>query len=545
MCGGARPSAAEGTATVAQREAALAAATTALVLGALLLLGPAPADAPVHLYRTLLVERGAWLWDGLWLGGHAPLAGYSLLYYFPAALVGNLPLVVGACVASAWWLARLLHQEWGPAARWPTRVGAVGLAAPAFTGLYSWAVGLALALGALRLLQLERRRTFVLAAVLALACSPLAFALLALALGALWLAHRPRRRQTGVLALVIATIGLAGLAITASAGGGGTYPFHPGDFGPTLLLCAFALALGDATGRAAPIRWLVVLWGAACIVAFVVPNPLGDNLTRLRLLLLPLVLLLALLARDRPTWLRVAAVGGAFAYAVIPSLLHATERLDGQPATAAYWREPLEFLTARARPGERVEAVPGVDHWESYRVPQAGLPLARGFYRQLDMARNPELYRDDLDAAAYRAWLDRRAVRFVLLPATLLDPADGRHEAALLTSGVPGLRVAWRNDDWTIFELDRPTTPLRGPAPASLTAFGHDTIAGRVTAPGTYALDVTWTPFWRAQGACARPAPDGTTELVVDRSGSFRLSAEPSLGALGRALGIGRAPCRS
>src|SRR5262249_36099960 len=79
--------------------AGLLALATALVI---LAVGPAPGDAPVHLYRTLVVERGDFVWDNLWSGGVYPLASYSLLYYLPAALIGNLALLLLSGALSAW-----------------------------------------------------------------------------------------------------------------------------------------------------------------------------------------------------------------------------------------------------------------------------------------------------------------------------------------------------------------------------------------------------------------------------------------------------------
>jgi len=82
---------------VSPRREALLAGTLAF-LGAAVLLAIAPplGDAPAHLYRTLLVQQGVLVWDNLWYGGHYPLASYSLLYYLPAAVVGNIPLVFAA-----------------------------------------------------------------------------------------------------------------------------------------------------------------------------------------------------------------------------------------------------------------------------------------------------------------------------------------------------------------------------------------------------------------------------------------------------------------
>src|SRR5216684_3070541 len=96
-----------------RREAALAGLVALSIAAAILLLGPAPGDAPAHLYRTLLVRRGDFVWDNLWFGGVYPLADYSVLYYFPAALVGNLALVLVSAALSAWLFARIFLDRWG------------------------------------------------------------------------------------------------------------------------------------------------------------------------------------------------------------------------------------------------------------------------------------------------------------------------------------------------------------------------------------------------------------------------------------------------
>ena len=85
--------------------------------------------------------------------GQYPLASYSLLYYFPAAVVGNLPLVFAAAVAATLLFAFISYREWGASARWPTRIFGVLAAAPMFTGLYTYTLGFAAMLAALWLLQ--------------------------------------------------------------------------------------------------------------------------------------------------------------------------------------------------------------------------------------------------------------------------------------------------------------------------------------------------------------------------------------------------------
>src|SRR5918992_5142483 len=77
--------------------AGIAAASALLVAW----LAPPGGDAAAHLYRTELLRDGVAVWDNLWFAGHYPLASYSVLYYLPSALVGNVPLVVAASIVSA------------------------------------------------------------------------------------------------------------------------------------------------------------------------------------------------------------------------------------------------------------------------------------------------------------------------------------------------------------------------------------------------------------------------------------------------------------
>ena len=44
-------------------------------------------------------------------------------------------------------------------------------------------------------------------------------------------------------------------------------------------------------------------------------------------------------------------------------------------------------------------------------MPRAGFALARGWYRQIDLAENPELYEQPLDARRVPALARRLAVR--------------------------------------------------------------------------------------------------------------------------------------
>jgi hypothetical protein len=198
-------------------------------------------------------------------------------------------------------------------------------------------------------------------------------------------------------------------------------------------------------------------------------------------------------------------------------------------AEASFWAPSILFLAERWSPDYRVEVVPTGDHWEAYWFPRASVPLARGWYRQLDIAQNPLFYEEPLEPEAYRAWLDSLGVRWVLLPDTQLGRVGEEREAELLRSGRAGLTEVASAGEVTIYEVPDPTPILTGPGTARLTALRHDRVAGEVGAPGTYRLAVRWTPTWRieAGGVCVREAPDGMTEVVANRPGPFALGVSP------------------
>jgi hypothetical protein len=520
---------------VTTRAAALVRAETLLVAGlagaaalAVALLAPPGGDAAAHLYRTELVQDGVRLWDNLWFAGHYPLASYSLLYYLPAAVVGNLPLVAAATVVSALLFARIAADEWGEeAARWPSRVFAVVAAGPVFTGTYSFALGIAAGLAVLRLVQLRRRPAAVACAALCLGSSPLAFVFCCLALGAVAAARRAGPRES--LALAAALAALAGLQLVTIVvfPSEGRYPFSPLSLAGVLALAVLGalLALRSPAGRV--LAAFFVLWGLANLASFAVPSPFGDNLARMRHYVLPLVLLAAVLARFRPRPLAVAALAVALVYNLGPDVSAMPKRAeDAATAEAAYWAPALGFLDGRLGADHRVSVVPMFGHWEAYFVPRAGFAMARGWYRQLDLVENPELYRDPLTPETYRRWLERLGVRYVLLPEARLGPMGADREAELLRSGRAGLVPVFRSADWTIYQHPRATPILTGPAPASLDVLSHSRIAGSVGAPGTYRLRVRYTQYWRvAAGAvCLERAPDGMTRLVARRAGRFVLA---------------------
>jgi len=523
-----------------RRELLIGAALTAGIAALVLAVGPAPGDAPVHLYRTFLVRDGALVWDNFWYAGTYPLASYSLLYYLPAALVGNLPLVFFAAVASTVLFASIALREWGRAALWPSRVFGVLAAAPMFTGLYAYSLGFTAMLATLKLLQLRRLRLAVLVAALTVGFSPLAFAFLCLIVGAYAVSHRQiGRRHVWFGVGLGAAAGIEVLALVLFPGAGaGVYPFHWIDFVSVLGVTFLGLLVAGNARAAGPLVAFFALWGLGSVVVYAVPSPLGDNWTRLSAFVFPIMLLTASLAGFRPRRLVVVALAAAFAYNVVPYALLIPSRLGNDSQQASFWRPAIRFLREHEQPGYRVEVVPTAEHWEAYWIPKAGFPLARGWYRQLDVADNPALYANNLDAAAYRHWLRSDAVRYVLLsPTAPLDWDGGPQEERVLRSAHSGLHVVFRSRNWTIYELPHPTPLLTGPAHPVVTSFGHTAIRGKVFAAGRYLLRAHYSPYLRLQGTgCVSPGPDKMTILDVTRPERFALSVPGTPDGLVREL---------
>jgi hypothetical protein len=296
---------------------------------------------------------------------------------------------------------------------------------------------------------------------------------------------------------------------------------------------AGALLALRADGRGV-MTWFFIAWGLGSLSAYLIPSMVGDNVTRLRAFVFPLMLVAAAEARFRPRFLTVLALAGALAYNIGPYLMLVPYRLESKPASAAFWQPAIAYLDRHRDPNYRVEVVPTAAHWESYWIPRAGYPLARGWYRQLDITSNSVLYQPHLDDAEYTSWLRRTGVKYVLLPRTQLDPDGAPAEARLLRRGIAGLRPVFRSANWTIYEFARRRPLLTGPARARLTAMGHQLISGVVSTVGVYTLRVNFNPYWaeNPRVSCVRSSPRGMTLITFRQPGAFTLRISDGLDSL-------------
>ena len=277
-----------------------------------------------------------------------------------------------------------------------------------------------------------------------------------------------------------------------------------------------------------PLASIFLVWALATVVAYLVPSPIGHNLVRASVFVFPLVLVAATLADFRPRWLAFAAVGAALASNVLPYGAMIDDRASGIDSRSSFWHPVVAFLQSQSTPSFRVEVVPTANHWEAYYLPRAGLALARGWYRQLDIADDAALYSRRLTPAVYRAWLRAHAVRFVVVPRLPLEAIDARREAVLIESGAAGLREVWTTKAATVYRLPHPTPILTGPGTAIVTALGPSVIDGRTGRPGSYLLRVHFTPYWSVTrgSVCVTRASGAMTRLDVTRPGRFALRAD-------------------
>jgi hypothetical protein len=192
------------------------------------------------------------------------------------------------------------------------------------------------------------------------------------------------------------------------------------------------------------------------------------------------------------------------------------------------------LLKAQRGPVFRVEVVPTANHWEAYYLPRAGIALARGWYRQLDIADDAALYAAHLSSDSYRQWLRQHAVRFVVLPHVALEAIDAQREANLLKSGTSGLRIVDRSRHDTIYELPRPTPLLSGPAHAEVTVLQSSRIEGYLDRPGTYFLRVRYSPYWSVTrgSLCVTQGPSAMTRVRAGRRGPFTIQADETPASL-------------
>jgi hypothetical protein len=403
-----------------------------------------------HFFRVY----GARPVDFRWYGGVYPF-GYSALTGPLNSLLGSRGVgavsVVVSAAAFAWLLVRVGVRRPALGGVLAATVGVCNLV----SGRTTFALGIAFGMLALCALVTPwpPRVRMALAALLA-ACSamgsPMAGVFTGLCGAALLLSGRVRDG----LALGVG----AGLALLPPA-----YLFRDGGIQPyTEEAMKLAVASCVATFFLVPSRWRalrigIALAGIAAVVFFWIPSPVGSNIIRLPMLYAaPVVVAVSTLDRR---WIAAAV---AFLCWWMPPLVAGDLGNAGDRAAHRDFFTPLvEQLEARGPVG-RVEVVPLHDHWEATYVAE-GVPIARGWLRQVDVDRNAIFYDNSLGPATYLSWLYANSISYVALPRSARLDFSGREERTLIEGDLPYLRKVWENGDWVLYDVVGSTSLVEYP----------------------------------------------------------------------------------
>ncbi len=517
-----------------------AALLPAAILGvAYAVVTPRTGDLAAQVYRSDLVQRnGLAVWDNFWYGGHH-LPGYSLMFPLVAALIS--PAVVGgiAVVGSSALFAHLVRNvpRRNAAVIWFT----VGMAANLVAGRLSFAMGV---LAGLAAVLSGHRRHLIVAGLLSLvtaATSPVAAAFVAL-VGCTLIVADPKDRGSWRVGLALALPATAGtLVMQRMFPEGGTFPFDWWWFAQTTIVLVACWRFVPRRERL--VRVGLVVYGVACLSAFVIPSPMGTNTMRLGALVLgPVLLATTAPRRIRGVFLAVLAFIVVWQW---EAPVYDVSRTIGDPSVGASYYRPLLDTLDRIRGGQpfRLEIPPTASHWEATYV-AATVPLARGWERQLDRKVNAVFYDGTLGAASYDRWLVENGVAVVAIPRLPVRDFDpgATAEARLIRRGLPYLSEVWHSPRWRVFSVTGSPALVQGPG--SIVRLTADTLTLRATEPGTVLVKIRWSPYSevvRGVG-CATRSREGWTAVDVGAPGILQISWRFELD---RALGFSANGCTS
>ncbi len=485
-------------------------------------------------WTTFALAHPASAYDFAWYGGLHP-ASYSLVSPYVMSVLGVRATMVLVGTLSTGLVAVLLGRlslVANPA--WAAGYAALALTGNAVSGRVTFGLGLLLGLGAMALVFAWRRadegrverwgRGVLVAALagLATAASPVAGLFLGLVAAALWL--RGRRRASLALGVLPALVVAATAAVFPFAG---VQPMSWRTAAVPLVLAAAGWCLLPRRWRLA--RVCSAVYAAAVVMVWVVPTPVGTNVSRLSLLFGGVVLVAAAsgawwtspFARRFGRRAGRGLLGAAILTATGWQFVIAGSDVVGASSAAgldANVQPLVAQLDARGAGLGRVEVVPTESHREASAL-AAHVNLARGWNRQADVARNPMFYRADrpFTASEYRHWLRVWAVRFVVLPASTPDYA-GLHEHALVRAGQPYLRQVWSDPSWSLYEVVRPA-PM-ATAPGALVEWDAAGVTVDLPRAGTTTVRVAWSPWLSIVDATGSPVAQD------ERQGSC-LAAQP------------------
>jgi hypothetical protein len=496
-----------------------------VLAGLWLLLGPPTPDLAAQVYRADLFHRiGFAVWDASWYAGHH-MPGYSLLFPPLGALLGARVVGALAALASLLLFERLIAPYFSRrAVLYATLWFAAAATCDLLIGRITFSVGVTFGLAAA--LALSRGHPWV-AAALGVACaagSPVAGVFASLVGAAVVVGGR---RRDGI-PLTIAPIGLV-LVLAVLFPEGGRQPFVSFQILVPLIACGIVFLLTRPEDKI--LRAGILMYVAGCVIAMVLPTPVGDNVLRLGSLLAgPLIALLWIdrapgAGRVSQRWLIVASVI-FIGWQIAGPVREVIKGVDDPSTHQSYYTPLADWITAHGGPGTRIEVPFSRGHWEAaYLAPR--VPLARGWETQLDIRYGEFFYesgRSGVTPSRYHAWLRNNGVEYVALPDADLDRSS-KAEGALIRSRPDYLTPVWSNEHWQVYRVTDPE-PMASDG-ASITQLKPDGFTLSVPRAGDVRVRLRPTQYFivTTKNACVLKSPDGWTHLRVAHPGTVRVHA--------------------
>jgi hypothetical protein len=445
------------------------------------------------------------LLDLRWYGGFDPL-GYSVLSPPVMALLG-VPLTTAlAYVATVVLFAALLKNAGVVRPVAGAIIGALCLTGNLVVTRTTFALGLALGLGALLALISGRLRVSSGLAVLAPLASPVAGLFLGVAGGALFLSGKRRAGMTLAVSAMVPTI-----AVGVAFGNGGYQTFGAKQALISLLVC---LGVAGLCWRTAVVRWGGLLSAVLVTAAYLLPTPVGTTATRLpELFAAPIIVAVATVRLGTVIATTITVV------LLLPPVSITELRERGDPALSAGFYTPLlNQLTARRVAGP-IEVVPTQRRGEAAFIAPL-VPIAKGWSRQADTGRNAIFYNRTLNADTYRKWLDDNAISYVAISQGPYD-WSATDEATLVRGGLPYLHTVWWDKTWTLYAVTKPRPVIS--FPGQLIDRGPVSLTVSLPEPGEYVVRLRWSRYLTASNGCMRPTEDGWSMVVVERPGTAKI----------------------
>ncbi|WP_436840421.1 hypothetical protein [Streptomyces flavofungini] len=460
-------------------------------------------------------DHGSAAYGLFWYGG-MHTANYSLISPYLMAAIGVKTVTVLSGVAGAWLVAVLIERAGVRRPLWPAVLASLAVWCNVASGRTTFALGLAFGLGAvLALLCAKRLATAVACSALATMASPVA-GLFLLVVGAGYFFVRDWGRAAALLAPPVVVVGLTTLLFPFK----GEHLMWADRIFPPVFFSLVLVVAGPREWRV--LRWGAGVYAAGTVLTYLIPSPIGTNVERLAELVAPALLLAALLTPALPVMRRMALVTAL----VLSTAWVAQKTADDLevstvvPAWATDTQGVVRELKRLGADRGRVEVVPARNHREATALAPY-VNMARGWNRQLDIERGRLFYDGSFSATTYRAWLDKWAVGFVVLPSGRPD-GPALDEAALVRSGPKWLEPVWKDEHWRIFRV-RNAVPMAS-APASVVRSSSTDVVVRVPERGPVTVRIVYSPWLRAEGACLRPHGE-FTELTVRTPGTYRISS--------------------